>query len=187
MKTQKRILLLTLPLLTLLLSVIMVMSISVMPIAYAESEIEEPTAEETISDWAEYWNSDLQPKLELLVTTILGVVLGLISMILLVKRLIDKVKTAVHTLSDKEVDTITKTEELKSALNDINTVRAELETYKGELIKAKDTIVQLYSSVSTDMSKIKTVLEIGFGNTKELVVSGVAKEISKELGNEQER
>lgn len=173
----------------LLFLAVMLLSITVMPIAYAEGETTEETEETEeaeVSDWAQYWNDTIQPKMEMFVTTVVGVVVGLISMVLLVKKAIDLVKTTVVQLKAKETDVETKTEQLTLALSKLEALQTELSTYKTDLINATSTIAQLAQDMGCDMTKVKKALAIGFCNTKELVANGFAKEIAKEINDEQQ-
>lgn len=61
-------------------------------------------------------------------------------------------------------------------------MKTELETLYAEIEKSRAEIVTQYSTIQGQQDKLIAMLNMGFGNSKELVINGYAKQIAEIAG-----
>lgn len=89
-----------------------------------------------------------------------------------------KIKQAGNLIEIATSNCSTQNENNQAIVSDIEKLKSEQE----ETIKKQNEII---SSLSTELNNIKTILKLGFVNNKELVSKGVADEIAKVGGNDE--
>lgn len=142
-------------------------------VAFADEPINDDVLEE--SSWAEEFEQNWLPKIENAAVVFVGAVLGLLSLSYPILKLVRLIKDTVEKLKEAKGDTEKQAEIIIEQESKFREINEELKLTKERL----ETAIESNAVLQKNYAEIKEMLKLGFGNMKELVINGYAKQIAE--------
>lgn len=161
-----------------LLTLILIVGIFFIPfgeIARAEVSITDEDAVLEPSSWATEFEETWLPKIENGLVVFVSAVLGLLSLAFPIFKMMRLIKDTVERLKEAKGDTEKQAEIIVEQEGKLREITEELKLTKERL----DAAIKDNAVLQKQNAEIKEMLKMGFGNMKELVINGYAKQIAE--------
>ena len=175
-----------------LLTLILIVGILLIPIGAVAGAEEEPiTEEEAITEeeetlepstWSEYFETELMPILTTFAVTFGGVATALLGLFFSLRKIINTIKNTITDLRNAKGDVDEEQRILKERRAELIALQKELKTLYAEIENSRAEIATQYSTIQGQQGKLIEMLKVGFGNNKDLVINGYAKQIAEIAG-----